>query len=254
MDVDSVISPARSRSPRATPAPLLDLDPRIEVLPMQEKPIEGGILVTDVAEFSPLFDLVKPLDVLLRVGGYAIGENATVEIRPGERTNWKHALTTGRNVGDSVDLQWMRQGGWRGMFPGFFSRVGGISVAGGCGRGDFFFGVWQNGSVGFKMVVVCGWYGQPGFSVGREEALAVDELCPTSRQCLARAIRFCFVDGSQKRRSIVDPYFLRFANMLCFSPLAFFSVFADIIRQSQRKRINGNAKGFHFQNDSIPTV
>lgn len=69
---------------------------------------EGGILVVFVADYSPLKGVVVPGDVLLNVGPYAVAENATIELRAGERTRWTHAFATGKTVGEETEFQWFR--------------------------------------------------------------------------------------------------------------------------------------------------
>ena len=76
----------------------------------QNGPIEGGIMICRVGEFSPLSNILRPNDVLLQIEQYDIGENGTIELRPGERTRWTHACYTGKTIGESIFMKWFRNG------------------------------------------------------------------------------------------------------------------------------------------------
>ncbi|CAD7923063.1 unnamed protein product [Amoebophrya sp. A120] len=74
------------------------------------KSLEGGVMVSKIGEYSPLFGVLEPKDVLLQVGAYPVGENGTIELRKGERTRWTHACYTGKTLGESVYFKWFRDG------------------------------------------------------------------------------------------------------------------------------------------------
>eukprot|EP00392_Amoebophrya_sp_AT5.2_P001268 g1270.t1 len=70
----------------------------------------GGIMVCRVGEFSPLYEILQPRDVLLQIGDFPVGENGTIELRKGERTKWTHGCFTGKTLGEKVFLKWFRDG------------------------------------------------------------------------------------------------------------------------------------------------
>jgi len=69
----------------------------------------NGILVTDVIAGSPCEGQLRRGDVLLEIDGRSIGEDGTVEFRPGERTSYTYPVDM-HQVGETVELGLFRDG------------------------------------------------------------------------------------------------------------------------------------------------
>jgi S1-C subfamily serine protease len=69
----------------------------------------GGVLVTGTVPRSPAARLLRPGDVLLSLGGRAIAEDGTVELRAAERTDFTFVADQ-RQLGDVVAVRYLRDG------------------------------------------------------------------------------------------------------------------------------------------------
>jgi S1-C subfamily serine protease len=72
-------------------------------------PSQTGVLIARPAKFRTLHGVLRPMDVLLKVDSFAVGDDGTVSIRFGERVDFKFHICTKR-IGEAVRLQILRGG------------------------------------------------------------------------------------------------------------------------------------------------
>jgi S1-C subfamily serine protease len=69
----------------------------------------SGVLLTKVAPLFAGDDKLRGRDVLLGVDGFDIGNDGTIEFRPGERVDFRHAIDR-KQVGECLELRILRDG------------------------------------------------------------------------------------------------------------------------------------------------
>ncbi len=72
------------------------------------RPGEGGVKVSKVSSYSPMFNLIKPGDILLAIDGQLIGVDGKIKLF-NERLSFR-ALYDLKQVGDSVTFHVLREG------------------------------------------------------------------------------------------------------------------------------------------------
>ncbi len=72
-------------------------------------PDQTGVLITRVVAGSPAEFILKPGDVLLRLGDQDIANDGTVEFRPGERTSMFYVVQS-HQIGEHMDVHLLRNG------------------------------------------------------------------------------------------------------------------------------------------------
>lgn len=73
------------------------------------KPSETGALVAKVFENSPASNLIQTNDVILKIDGFLIADDRSIQFRPNLRTNYKFAIDQ-YHLGDKVDITLSRAG------------------------------------------------------------------------------------------------------------------------------------------------
>jgi S1-C subfamily serine protease len=69
--------------------------------------LQRGIAVRHVISGSPAEGMIMKDDILLAVNGYRIGDDGTIEFRPGERTHHNYSVEM-RQLGDKINMEILR--------------------------------------------------------------------------------------------------------------------------------------------------
>jgi S1-C subfamily serine protease len=72
-------------------------------------PSQTGVLIVRPTKFRTLHGVLRPMDVLLKVDSFVVGDDGTISLRFGERVDFKFHICTKR-IGETVQLQVLRGG------------------------------------------------------------------------------------------------------------------------------------------------
>ena len=72
-------------------------------------PDQSGMLVIKVFEGSPAFGILQENDVVLKIAGYAVAGDSTIQVSESLQTNFKYAIDL-QQIGDEIEIEYARNG------------------------------------------------------------------------------------------------------------------------------------------------